>query len=182
MYTETDYENVIKEVQAEFPAFSVVSKQKSNFMKAINVALKIITFGKMKTFMTTFTTTIGPTMYVPETWLTRFPSDRIITVRHERVHLRQSKKYGNILFSLMYMFLPLPIFFAYFRMKFEQEAYEETLRAYYACYGMPALLSFHLRSNILEHFTSAEYFWMWPWKKSLNRWYDKAVVNIIANG
>ncbi|TXH41509.1 MAG: hypothetical protein E6Q97_37550 [Desulfurellales bacterium] len=44
-------------------------------------------------------------------------------IEHELVHVAQQKRVGWWLFLLLYVALPLPIGFAYFRVKFECEAY-----------------------------------------------------------
>jgi hypothetical protein len=92
--------------------------------------------------------------------------------------MRQAKKYGRLLFSLLYLVVPFPVGIAYFRKKFEQEAYEESLRAAYEWKGAKAFDSIELKERTLAHFTKAEYFWMWPWRASLDKWYDDAVVRI----
>lgn len=171
------YQSLLDDIKAEFPDFMIVKKQDSRLMKAIDSFLKVITFGKMNTFMNSFITTVGNTVYVPEEWDSRSPSTKAITMRHERVHMRQSRDVGRIKFSLLYIFFPFPTLVAYYRMKFEQEAYEESLKALFEYYG-PKFLTQATKDNIVEHFTSAEYFWMWPWKSGVEKWYDKVVAKI----
>jgi len=172
---EEDYDFLRQEIKSEFPKFKIIRKDLSTFMKAIDFSLKIITFGKMKTFMNSFVTTIGTTMYVPKSWLNSPVTSRLSTMRHERVHMRQSKKYGSFLFSFLYLFFPLPVLFASYRRKFEQEAYEESIASMYEYYGIDMIKQKVVRDRIIDHFTSAEYFWTWPWKKSLNEWYDTVI-------
>lgn len=176
MLNAEEYQQLLNDIREEFPGFKVVKKKDSLLMKTINVFLKGITFGKMNSFMDGFITTVGTTVYVPSSWDERSPSTKAITMRHERVHMRQAKEKGRVLFSLQYLLLPFPIGVAYYRMRFEQEAYEESLKAYYEYYGnkfTPAL-----KQSIVDHFTTAEYFWMWPWKAGIEKWYDKVVANI----
>jgi hypothetical protein len=163
------------EIRKEFQTFAIVKKSDSKLMTVINAFLKTITFGKMKSFMEDFVTTIGNTVYVPSKWPNWPTPSKMAVLRHERVHMRQSERYGRILYSLMYLFLPLPIGLAYFRMKLEKEAYEESLRAYAEYYGASKLKDVDVRDSMVRHFTTAEYFWMWPFKKSLEKWYDDAV-------
>jgi len=97
---------------------------------------------------------------------------------HERIHMRQRNRYGGFLFSFLYLFFPFPIFFAYYRMKFEKEAYEETMYAVVLVYDNDAAEMLRAsRDHIVSHFTSATYFWMWPFKKSIERWYDASMEN-----
>lgn len=170
-----------QEIREEFPAFKIVQKSTSRLMRAIDIFLKVITFGLMRTFMTRFITTIGYTVYVTEAWSYKSPNARMITLRHERVHMRQRKRYGALWFGFLYLFSYFPLVFAYHRAKFEKEAYEETLNAIAELMpstGMKTLQSLEFREMIVRHFTSAEYFWMWPFRKSIETWYDGIVSRI----
>lgn len=166
------------EVRKEFPAFNLVKKSDSKLMTVINGILRLITFGQMKAFMEDFVTTVGTTVYVPSKWEFWPTQSKMAVLRHERVHMRQSERYGRLLYSLMYLFLPLPVGLAYFRMKLEREAYEESLRAYAEYYGVQSLKDEKVRASMVQHFTTAEYFWMWPFKKSLEKWYDDSVAKL----
>lgn len=177
MAIHEEYEQILKDTKDEFPGFEIIEKKSSGLMKVIDVALKVITFGQMKTFMTGFITTLGEKVYVNEGWESIPVANRAGVIRHERIHMRQSKKYGRFLFSFLYLVAPLPVGFAYFRKKFEQEAYEESLRAVHDYFG-PNAFTPQLKEYTLAHFTTAQYFWMWPWKKDLEKWYDSAVEKI----
>jgi hypothetical protein len=177
MLSNEGYDRLIDDIRKEFPDFRIIKKADSRFMKLINAFLRIASFGKMKTFMDSFITTIGTTVYVPDSWNSRSSSTKAITMRHERVHMRQARDLGSIAFSFLYLFFPLPFVFAYFRMKFEKEAYEESLRAAHEYYGTK-LFTQALKDDVVQHFTSAEYMWMWPWKKSIEEWYDGVIKGI----
>lgn len=170
-------DELIEDIKKEFPSFKIVLKQESERMKAIDVFLRIITFNTMQKFMTDYTTTVGYTVYVGRGWYSRSEKSRVITLRHERVHMRQRKKYGFVLFSFLYL-LCAPTLFAYWRAKFEKEAYEESMRASAELYGAHMLQA--IRGNIVDHFLSADYFWMWPFRKSVEKWYDAAAERVIA--
>ena len=172
--TKEEYEKIIFDTKNEFTDFEIISKNKSVFMKIIDAALKIITFGQMKNFMTGFITTIGNKVYVPGTWEDNTLTSKAEIIRHERIHMRQAKRYGRFLFSLLYLVAPFPTIFAHFRKKFEQEAYEESLKALYEYHG-EKIFTPRLKEGMLAHFTTAQYFWMWPWRKDLEKWYDAAV-------
>jgi len=175
-----EYQKIIEETKLEFPDFEILPKKESKLMKVIDIALKIITFGQMKNFMTGFITTIGNKVYVPETWDNNTLTSKAEIIRHERIHMRQAKRYGRFLFSLLYLALPLPTVFAYFRKKFEQEAYEESLKALYEYHG-ESVFTPRLKNFFISHFVSANYFWMWPFQKNLESWYD-GVVSKIKSG
>jgi len=175
-----DYQKILDETKLEFTDFEILPKNKSVLMKTIDVALKIITFGQMKNFMTGFITTIGNKVYVPDVWDNNTLTSKAEIIRHERIHMRQAKRYGRFLFSLLYLALPLPTVFAYFRKKFEQEAYEESLKALYEYHG-ESVFTPRLKNFFISHFVSANYFWMWPFQKNLESWYD-GVVSKIKSG
>ena len=172
-----DYNSLIQDVSREFPDFEIRQKSESRLMKVIDVCLKVITFGAMRTFMTRFITTIGTTVYVPDGWGEEPPVSKIITLRHELVHMRQSRKHGALLFRMLYLAV-LPTVWTY-RAKFEMEAYEETIRAIVEYRGKEALTA-ELKSGLVRHFTSAEYFWMNPFKKSVEKWYDGVASAALA--
>lgn len=171
------YSDLLADMRKEFSNFEVVPKSESRLMKVIDVFLKVITFWQMKTFMTSFTTTLGNTVYVSPNWKDRSESSRIITLRHERVHMRQARRYTRFLFSVLYA-LVLPAVWT-FRAKFELEAYEETMRAAAEIYG-PEALNDKLKESLVGHFTSAEYFWMKPFKGSVEEWYDETRKKVLA--
>ena len=175
-----EYIKILNDTRAEFPEFKIVAKKDSKLMKLIDVFLKVITFGQMNAFMQSFITTIGNTVYVPTNWEKYMVPTKAEIIRHERVHMRQAKKYGRFLFSFLYLMVFLPGGLSYFRKKFEMEAYEESLRAIYDYRGLNILLSNELKEDIISHFTTAQYFWMWPFRKSVEAWYDDAVKKIIA--
>lgn len=167
------------DILAEFPAYRVVNKFDSFLMKAINVALLVVTFGQLSSFMTQFVTTIGSTVYVPAGWETKDDVSRCVTLRHERVHMRQSQRLGTFWFRLLYLLAWFPMFFAWYRAKFEMEAYEETIRASHE-YGAD-ITDPQLRLRMIAHFTTAQYGWMWPMKNTIERWYDAAVVKVMGS-
>lgn len=173
------YEKILVETKTEFSDFCILKKNESSLMKFIDVALKIITMGQMRIFMTGFITTLGQVVYVPEDWDIMTMSNKSVIIRHERVHMRQARKYSRFLFSVLYLFVPLPGGLSYFRKKFEQEAYEESLKAHYEYHGEKAFTP-QLKENIISHFMSSQYFWMWPFRKNLECWYDKFVVKLLT--
>lgn len=178
-YAARMLDQLIEETKREFPDFKIVRKSDSTLMKAINVFLLIVTFGMQRTFMTAFTTTLGTTVYITDAWDTWGEITRVMLLRHERVHMRQARRYTRPLFSLLYLFVFFPIGLAYFRMKFEKEAYEETIAAAIEYRGKAAVVDDDFREKIIGHFTSAEYVWMWPFRKGLERWYDGAVKKAL---
>lgn len=165
-------------VRIEFSSFKIRSKGQSLLMKVIAFLLLVLTFGTQKKFMTEYVTTIGTTVYVPDDWGLWSEQRRLAVLRHERVHMRQAKKYGRVLFSLLYLLAPLPIGLAWFRARFEWEAYVESMRAVSDVNGTKILDDDKYRRSIIEQFTTGAYGWMWPFPKTVGRWYDKAKQQI----
>ena len=171
---------LVEDIHEEFPDFELLYKKDSTFMKVLDFLLKLITLWRMKTFMTRFVTTIGEKVYLPEAWDQRSETSKIITLRHERVHMRQKAKYTSFGFSFLYLFFPFPVVFAYYRAKFEKEGYEESMRGIAEYNGVHILRKDRVKQNIVEHFTTAQYFWMWPFRSSIERWYDSVVEKLEA--
>lgn len=176
--SDADYQLLIDELETEFPDFEIRKKSDSRLMKAIDIALRVITLNQMKTFMTSFITTIGNTVYVTDSWDKRNITAKWITLSHERVHMEQAREYGRIRFSLLYL-LVLPCLFAFYRTRFEKEAYEVSLRCIVQAYGPKPVLDPNTKERFVEHFTTAQYFWMWVRRSDIEGWYDEAVARIL---
>lgn len=179
---DTSYADLLDDLRKEFPSFKLVAKRDSLLMKLIAGFLFLITLGMQREFMTEYITTIGCCVYVPPRWYEDSYVNRMIVLRHERIHMRQKQRYGMLLFSLMYLFLPLPGGFAYFRAKFEMEAYEETIKATLELYPDAAtwIRAYAYKEQMLQNFIGASYFWMWPFRARLERWYLTAVNKALA--
>jgi hypothetical protein len=104
--------------------------------------------------------------------------DRVILLRHERVHLRQRRRYGFVGMAVLYLLPLLPLGLAYGRARLEWEAYEETIRATAEHYGLAAVKTVDLREHLVKRFTGPDYGWMWPFPKTIERWYDSTVAAI----
>lgn len=169
---------LMREMLAEFPAFRIVPKAGNVLSLAIDVSLRAITLGAQRHYMTRYHTVIGDTLYVPEAWQTMTDVARVILLRHERVHLRQRRRYGLVPFALLYLLPIFPLGLAWFRARFEWEAYRETLRATADLRGLAALEDPLLRREIVRRFVSGDYGWMWPFSRTIERWYDQAIADI----
>src|SRR5206468_4047382 len=120
----------------EVPGFRIVRKDRSPLHKAIHYALVIVTFGQMRSYLDAFQTTIGRTIYVTPDWDDWDADRRYVTLRHEAVHLRQFRRLTLPVMAVLYLFVPLPMGLAYFRARFEKEAYAETIRAAAEVWGI----------------------------------------------
>ena len=172
------YTALVDALQAEIPGFRIVRKDRSRLHRAIHVALKALTFGRMTNYLDSYQTTIGKTVYVTADWDEWSSDRRYVTLRHEAIHLRQFRKYTLPVMALLYVLLPLPMGLAYFRARFEKEAYAETIRAAAEVWGPEVPRSADYRAYVIGQFTGASYGWMWPFKSHLTRWYNQILASL----
>lgn len=169
----------IEEMRVEFPRFRIVSKRESPLSHVIDVALRLITLGGQCGYMTVYHTVIGDTLYVPDGWQRMSDLDKVILLRHERVHLRQRRRLTFAGMAFVYLIPWFPLGLAYGRARLEWEAYTETLRATAELRGLQAVLDVRLRRHIIARFTGPDYGWMWPFAAAVERWYDSALREIL---
>lgn len=171
-------ERFIEEIRAEFPEFRIVYKRASKLSLLIHCGLVLVTLGGQRGFMTEFYTVLGDTLYVPDCWDALGGDDRLILLRHERVHLRQRRRYGMLGMALLYLLPLFPLGLAYGRARLEWEAYRETLRATLEHKGRDAVRDVALRERIVSRFTGPAYGWMWPFRRDVERWYDSFLAEL----
>lgn len=174
------YTALIERVEAEFPRFRIIKKRDSRLHRMIHWGLFAITFGQMREYLDGYYTTIGSRLYVTGDWDDIDPDDRYITLCHEVVHMRQFRRWTPPLMGLLYLLFPLPMGLAWFRARFEKQAYAETLRASAEVYGLDHVRSEAVKGRIIAQFTSASYGWMWPFRGAMERWYDGVVAGLQA--
>jgi hypothetical protein len=174
----TASELLVAEMREEFPRFRIVPKHGSALSRIIDVLLRVLTLGAQRHYLSHYHTVIGDTLYVPRTWPATSDLDRAILLRHERVHLRQRRRYGTALMTFLYLVPFFPVGLAYGRARLEWEAYTETLRATAELLGIQAARSPELRRRIVERFTGGDYGWMWPFRRQVEAWYDDALARI----
>lgn len=102
-------------------------------------------------------TTIGHTIYAPADCYD--PLDDYVSLEHELVHVEQWNRYG-IWFWISYLFLPIPFGLAWFRWRWEREAYSTELIYWWT------------PEQIVDVLASRTYLWPWPKKKML-AWFQK---------
>lgn len=169
---------LLAELEAEFPSFRIVPKRQSRLQRAIDVALRVVTLGGQRVYMTEYHTVLFGTLWVPDAWETMTDDARYVLLRHERVHLRQRARMGDLAMAAVYLLPFFPVFLAYGRARIEWEAYVETLRATVEVFGLEAAEA--LRPRILARFTGPDYGWMWPFPRAVGRWFDEAMGQIRA--
>ncbi|HEY5959810.1 MAG TPA: hypothetical protein VIV60_24820 [Polyangiaceae bacterium] len=168
-------DRLLADILVEFPRFRLVSKRDSPLSRAIDRCLRLITLGRQNRFLTEYHTVIGETLYLAPSWSVMDDRARYVLLCHERVHLRQRRRFGTVPMALLYLIPILPIGLAIGRAWLEREAYRETLRATAEMYGIEAAAHPALRSSILARFIGPDYGWMWPFPKTVGKWYDCCV-------
>jgi hypothetical protein len=171
---------LVAAIEAEFPAFRIIPKRDSRLAHVIHWLLLGITVGRQDRFLSHYHTVIGDTLMVCERWAQMSDRDRVILLRHERVHLRQKRRLTFLGMAFVYLVPWFPIGLAYGRARLEWEAYVETLRATAELCGMAAARSEALRAHIIGRFVGPDYVWMWPFPRQLERWYAAALDQIEA--
>jgi hypothetical protein len=169
---------LVEEIRGEFPSFAIRPKSESSLQRAIDIALKFITLGAQHEYLTRYHTVLGYTLWVPSKWPQSSDDDRYILLRHERVHLRQRRRYGMIGMTLIYLLPILPLGLAWGRARIEWEAYAETLRATAEVKGIDAARDRALHDYIVRQFCSGAYGWMWPFPGVIRRWIDELLRQI----
>ncbi|MCL2725081.1 MAG: hypothetical protein FWD69_11655 [Polyangiaceae bacterium] len=168
----------LEEIRAEFPNFRIEKKRDSVLQKAIHVALVTVTLGGQRMYLTHYHTVLFGVLWVPDDWDAMSDDERYILLRHERVHLRQRRRMGDIPMAFAYLVPVLPLFLAWGRARIEWEAYVETIRATAEIYGVDAAAK--LREPVVRRFVGPDYGWMWPFPKTIHRWFDEALASVCA--
>jgi hypothetical protein len=171
-------DDLLAEMKVEFPSFRIRKKRGSAFQRSIDVALRVVTLGGQRVYMTKYHTVLFGTLWVPDAWDAMSDDEKYVLLRHERIHLRQRKRMGDVGMTFVYLVPFFPLFFAYGRARIEWEAYVETIRATAEVYGLDAAAK--LRPEIVKRFTGPDYGWMWPFPGAVNRWFDDALADVRA--
>jgi hypothetical protein len=172
------YAALLDQIRAEFPGFRLVRKDRSLGQRLIHYGLMAVTLGGMRSYLNGYQTTIGKTIYVTADWDERDADERCMVLCHERVHLRQFRRYTLPGMALLYLLLPLPMGLAYCRARLEMEAYAESIRAAAALRGPSCVREAGFRDRIVSQFLGASYGWMWPFRRQVETWYE-GVVNAL---
>jgi hypothetical protein len=167
----------LAEIRAEFPRFAIVHKKDSALQKVIGRLLAVVTLGAQRHYMAHYHTAMFGKLYVPESWDGMTDDDRYVLLRHERVHLRQRERMGDVVMALVYVFPIFPLGLAWGRARIEWEAYEETIRATWELHGERAAEA--LRPEIKRRYVGGDYGWMWPFPRTIDRWFD-AVMETLS--
>jgi len=171
----------LAELALEFPSFRLVPKSESRLSRLIHLLLLVVTCGQMRSYLSHYHTQLGSTLYLAPGWQRLSDVGRVVLLRHERVHLRQRRRYTFLGFALLYLLPVLPLGLAWGRARLEWEAYTETLAATWELLGPERASDPRLRHEVVRRFTGPDYGWMWPFPSRVQRWYDQALEQIEQN-
>lgn len=177
---EARYEALVEALRVEHPRFRIVRKDRSPLHRAIHYSLIALTFGRMRSYLDSFQTTIGATVYVTPDWDDLDPDERYVTLRHEAIHLQQFRSFTLPGMAVLYLLVPLPMGLAWFRAHFEKQAYAESIRAAAEVWGADHPRRAVYRAHILDQFVGPSYGWMWPFRAGLERWYDQVLASLSS--
>jgi hypothetical protein len=173
-HAQTKFEEYYAEEKRDC-GLRVTSKDKElkTLWLIIHWVLYAITLTKQNRFYDGYVTTFGRTVYFPAGWtIEKVTLYQCATLKHEARHVRQftrwglgSPKLGIVIMGFFYLFLPLPVGFAWFRFMFEREAYKVS---YYA------MLELGLKPNLdryINQLSGPDYFWTWVIKTQVREWF-----------
>lgn len=196
------FQSLVQSAQTHFPNLKIKYKDESLFMKILS---KIMFFNK--NFMTSYTTTIGSTVYFPSQSFVKIrPISSSVVLLHELVHIHDEQKFTQPVFSFLYAcpqiltLLALPALFlfgwklaliflllgapipSYFRMYFERRAYFTSL---YVLNTLGNKMSFNSNldkqsEDFVQQFKTADYYYMWPFK-NIDKSFSDVLIK-IRNG
>jgi hypothetical protein len=172
------HERLLDDIRLEFPAFEIRAKRGFALQRAIAMALAIVTLGGQRAYLSRYHTVLFGKLYVCDTWERMDDDDRYILLRHERVHLRQRRRMGDVTMAFVYLFPILPLFVAWGRARIEWEAYVETIRATAEVRGLDAARA--LESEIVRRYVGPDYGWMWPFPRTVRRWFGEVIQSLQA--
>jgi hypothetical protein len=173
MSPEPMHAQLLADIAAEFPGFEVVPKRESSLQRLIARLLLLVTLGGQRHYMTRYHTVLFGKLYVPDAWEAMDDGARYVLLRHERVHLRQRRRMGDVAMGFVYLFPIFPIGLAWGRARIEWEAYVETIVATAELYGLEAARK--LEGEIVERFVGPDYGWMWPFPATIRRWFGRVI-------
>lgn len=148
----------------------VVNKRKSWVMQLWGALLAPI--GMRAHFLDNFWTTLGKTVYVPSK---RFEENTVFHIsthlvwQHEFMHVEQWEKWW-ILQPLTYALFPVPLFFAWFRWRWEREPYLKIN----ICKGNASV-------EAIVHTLWVNYGFVWP-KALMRKWFNNQLESGVCDG
>jgi hypothetical protein len=171
---------LLAEIEREFPDFGIRRKRESAWQRAIALALCLLTLGGQRYYLTRYHTVLFGKLYVSDAWDAMHDDERYVLLRHERVHLAQRRRMGDVAMAFLYLLVFFPVVLAWGRARIEWEAYVETIRATAEVFGLEAAR--RLEAEIVRRFVGPDYGWMWPFPTVITNWFRDVIEDIEAEG
>ncbi|GAB4309550.1 MAG: hypothetical protein Kow0069_08950 [Promethearchaeota archaeon] len=166
---------VWRRIQREFPGYFVKLKCEDRFQCLVGRVGRPFN----KRYATHYTTTFHPGIYVPHTFLKWKPGRIVELFDHESVHLRQYARVGGTIpYLFLYLLVPLPLLLAYFRYKWEKEAYERTIVHAYNEGGPEKVRGEKFVSSMVERLCGPEYGFTWHDRAAVRKWVLETVDRV----
>ena len=154
------FQETVARLQPDHRTFRLVVKGRSPFMKAIYYGAGMFLW--CPTFLTSYTTTILTWVYMPEDLLNT--EEGYTVLRHEEVHIKDCLRTGVLPFVVSYLFLLPSVLTS--RAYWELRAYRVTMQVEHELTGQISLDTVHF---IAQRFVSSDYFWMFPFRKTITK-------------
>lgn len=167
----SNWATLIINLKREFPRFKIIEKENSKFMNFLYVVFLMKYWNK--DFMTKYTTTVYQTVYMPKNLIATNYAYQIL--RHEAIHMKDSKGWRALYFFPTYLFL-LPIGLC-MRAYWEYRAYVESMKVQFE---LTNTISSIFIDHIVSQFTTSSYLWMFPFPKTLKKLLNKEKQKIIG--
>ncbi|MDP9149629.1 MAG: hypothetical protein M3O36_06785 [Myxococcota bacterium] len=178
MSAGTRHGALLAEIRREFRGFEIRRKRESLLQRAIAILLLGLTLGGQRHYLTRYHTVLFGRLYVSDAWDLMGDDARYILLRHERVHLRQRERMGDLSMALVYLLVFFPIFLAWGRARIEWEAYADTIRATAEVHGLDAARA--LADEVIRRFVGPDYGWMWPFPRTVRGWFAEVIADLEA--
>jgi len=150
------------------------------FWRFINKVRNVLFFNPPHDFVDSIITTLGPYIFFHAPFDPAQATDRDVLIYvHELEHVKQYKMcglgsawLGIIPFLILYFFIPVPVFFAWFRYHFERKAFQA--EAHYAYkYHLDAVINI---PDIADDLTGKLYFFSWYSRRQVYNWLCKNLI------
>jgi hypothetical protein len=172
-------ESLLTAIHREFPSFEIVRKEGDVLQRALSVVIAVLTFGGQRSYLTTYHTVLFGKLYVAKNFDRLDDDARYVLLSHERIHLRQRQRMGDVAMAFLYLLPIFPLFLALGRARIEWEAYEATLLATAEVGGLDAAKA--LEPEIVRRFVGPDYGWMWPFPRTVRRWIRDSIAKLEPN-
>ncbi len=193
MQTREAVDLYLKEVGKKYANdVAVKPKSQSKLLKLIRPVVELFN----DKFWTDYITTIGNTIWVPDGWLDKGTTkDRLKTVAHEVIHIKQANEQTALLHGILYLFpqvlalfsllafLAIPFGTAWlyallclvflapipapFRYKKELEAYRVTTLFFTQVWSSSPSMIRWAHKNITDNLSKADYYYCWPFPSKI---------------